>query len=84
MPKLSQEAIIAARLRLRGEKLISAHEAAELLGVSPPAVLRYMARGSRGVHLDALLKRGTWYTSEAAVRRFRTALDGAQTFVPAR
>jgi len=85
MPKLTRIQVIQARARLsRDGKLITAHEAAELLETTAPVVLRYMMRGYGKIYLDGLVKRGTWYTSEAAVRRFRTALDGAQTFVPAR
>lgn len=46
-------------------------EVAQLLGVSSNAMERWVCFGKRGVHLDAVRAGGNWFTSWAAVERFR-------------
>lgn len=48
-------------------------ELAELLGTSVHALIRWAVKGKRGVRLDAIRSGDSWFSSWAAITRFRQA-----------
>lgn len=68
-------------LGLQSEDLIPLRAAARELPSGRPGksvhaatVFRWIAKGTRGVRLEACRVGGTWYTSREALRRFSAAL----------
>ena len=68
---------------LRAEGLITLDQACRLFPadnakghVSPGSLVRWILDGKRRTKLEALRERGQWYTSLAALTRFRAAAGG--------
>ena len=73
--KRSRTSICEAVRRVQVEELLPVAVVAKHLGEPPPKVVRWIIRGTRGVHLDGVHNPIVgWQSSIAAAERFRAAL----------
>jgi hypothetical protein len=64
-----------AALRIGQDRPNRLEDVAALVGVSLMALIRWVCLGKRGVFLDAVRDGECWFSSVAAVERFRDAVS---------